>query len=194
MKYIPGLNSQRLSALYIAVSQFWRFFIADSEKMKNITADQLCFRADQLSCSLNQRCSQLKISALFQREAALNQRCSTLTFCQLWSVRFSKLNSADLFWISSDITWTGKTSWYNAAKVMKTFKVVIKMALLAFKECKFLPMFCKMTAKTRFFWNSLKNSTNQTRKCFWRNKPYQFCYLSSNGKRKLSSFCYIFDT
>ena len=68
------------------------FFSADSENMKNISADQLCFRADQLWFSLNQRCSELKNSALFQswtalfqRETALNQRWFTLN--QLWYLK-----------------------------------------------------------------------------------------------------------
>ena len=59
------------------------FFSADSENTINISADQLCFRADQLWFSLNQRCSELKNSALFQRETALNQRCSALIFFAL---------------------------------------------------------------------------------------------------------------
>ena len=66
------------------------FFSADSENMINISADQLCFRAEQLWFSLNQRCSELKNSALFQswtalfqRETALTQRCSALIFLAL---------------------------------------------------------------------------------------------------------------
>ena len=89
------------------------FFSADSENMKNISSDQLCFRADQLWFSLNQRCSELKSSALFQswtalfqREAALNQRCSALIFTALKHWIFSpeqRWFSTDLLWISSDI-------------------------------------------------------------------------------------------
>ena len=84
------------------------FFSADSENMINISAVQLCFRADQLWFSLNQRCSELKNSALFQswtalfqRETALNQRCSALIFL-LWNIGFSALNSADSALIYSE--------------------------------------------------------------------------------------------
>ena len=66
------------------------FFSADSEDMKKISADQLCFSTDQLWFSLNQRCTELKNSALFQswtalfqRETALNQRCTALIFLAL---------------------------------------------------------------------------------------------------------------
>ena len=59
------------------------FFSADSENMINNSADQLCFRADQLGFSLNQGCSELKNSALLQRQAALNQRFSALILLAL---------------------------------------------------------------------------------------------------------------
>ena len=78
------------------------FFSADSENMKNINADQHCFRADQLWFSLNQRCPELKNSALFQRESALNK----LWIRDLKHWGFSaeqRWFSAHLFWISSDI-------------------------------------------------------------------------------------------
>ena len=55
------------------------FFAADSENMKNISAVQLSFRADQLWFSLNQRCSELKIWALFQSWTALFQKKTALT-------------------------------------------------------------------------------------------------------------------
>ena len=68
------------------------FFSADSEDMKKISADQLFFGADQLWFSLNQRCSELKNSALIFLALkhwifSAEQRCF----------------SADLLWISSDI-------------------------------------------------------------------------------------------
>ena len=59
------------------------FFIADSENIKNNSDDQLCFRADQLSFSLNQRFPELKILALFHIESSLNQRCSALNIFAL---------------------------------------------------------------------------------------------------------------
>ena len=49
------------------VLDIWRFsalFSADSENTKNTSADERCFRPDQLWFSLNQRCSELKNSAL----------------------------------------------------------------------------------------------------------------------------------
>ena len=82
----PGLKSQRYSVLISAVLEMWHYsalFSADSEHMKNISADQRCFRADQLWLSLIQCCSELKNSALFQRESALNQRYQALIFLAL---------------------------------------------------------------------------------------------------------------
>ena len=92
------------------------FFSADSENMKNISADQLCFRADQLWFSLNQRCSELKNSALFQswtalfqREIALNQRCSALIFLALKHWIFS----AEQRWTALIQRWfTLNQLWY----------------------------------------------------------------------------------
>ena len=69
-----------------------RFLNADSENMKNISTDQLCLRADQLRFSLNQRCSELKNSALFQRESA-----QFLLAMKHWAF------SAYLRWITSHI-------------------------------------------------------------------------------------------
>ena len=68
------------------------FFSADSENMKSC-ADQLCFRSDQLWFSLNHGCSELKNSALFQRESALNQCCSAVISLALkrWIFSFSAL-------------------------------------------------------------------------------------------------------
>ena len=39
---------------------------------------------------------------------------------------------------------------------MKTLEVVIKMAFLVFKKCKFSRIFCKMPAKTEFSEITLK--------------------------------------
>ena len=98
------------------------FFSADSENMINISADQLCFRAGQLWFSLNQRCSELKNSALFQRwtalfqrQIALNQRCSALIFLALKHKIFSaeqRWFSVYLLWISSD-SYTCRWDYQN---------------------------------------------------------------------------------
>ena len=80
------------------------FFSTDSESMKNISTYQLCFRADQLWFSLNQCRSELKNSALFQKESARKQRCSALNFW-LWNLGFLALNCANLALISPNQLW-----------------------------------------------------------------------------------------
>ena len=73
------------------------FFSTLSEKMKSISAEQCCFRADQLWLSLNKGCSELKNSAL---NCAVSERIiSNQLFLALKRCVFS----ADLIWISSDI-------------------------------------------------------------------------------------------
>ena len=98
----PGWSprgNQRWTALFRSFDVFQRWF---REHDKH-----------QLWFSLNQRCSELKKSALFQgwtalfqRETALNQRCSAPIFFALKHWIFSaeqRWFSADLIWISSDI-------------------------------------------------------------------------------------------
>ena len=92
-------GNQRWTALFHSSDVFQRWF---REHDKH-----------QLWFSLNQRCSELKKSALFQswtalfqREIALNQRCSALIFFALnhWIFKAEqRWFSADLLWINSDI-------------------------------------------------------------------------------------------
>ena len=78
------------------------FFSADSENVINISADQLCFKADQLWFSL------------------------------LWNIGFSALNSADSALIYSEssliFTHVGETikTWYRSPKCWKCTKCSLK--------------------------------------------------------------------
>ena len=81
-------------------------FSAETGNIKNISADQLCFRADQFRFSLNQGCSEPKNSALVQRESALILGCSALVFLAAKHWAFSadqRLFSVGLLSNSSDI-------------------------------------------------------------------------------------------
>ena len=84
-------DNQRWTTLF----QRLTFFSADSENTENIIANQLCFRADQLSFPLNQRCSELKISALFQRTWKTSALISSV----------SELMSSHFLWISAVQNW-----------------------------------------------------------------------------------------
>ena len=103
----------------ISAEQRWfsylTFFRADSEDMKNISADQLYFRADQLWFSLNQRCSELKKSVLFEKKLALNERCSGLFVLALkhW------VSSAKQRWFSADL--------FELALILKHADGIIKL-------------------------------------------------------------------
>ena len=58
-------------------------FSADSENMKNISANQLCFGADQLRFPLNRRCSELQKLCTNSKKLSLNHRCSALIYSEL---------------------------------------------------------------------------------------------------------------
>ena len=108
--------------------RFLAFLSADSEKIENISDNQWCFRADQFWFSLNQGCSELKKSALFQRESALNQRYSALFFLPLKH----RVVSVDSAFIYSDLVLLLKHAdtniklWYPSQKWWKRLKWSLK--------------------------------------------------------------------
>ena len=92
------LMSQRNSALISSDSypglNGLTFFSANSENMKNIRAYQLWF-------SMNQRCSELKNSALFHSKSALFRSYSASIFLSLKHLVFS----AEKRWFTSNQLW-----------------------------------------------------------------------------------------
>ena len=74
--------------------------------------------------------------------------------------------------------------------MMKTLEVVIKMAF-SFSRNVIVPQYSVKRQQKLVFWRNLENSSELTGKSFRKTELYQFCYLNSNRKSKLSSLCYI---
>ena len=101
LRKYPGW-SPRDNQSWTALFQRFDIFQCWSENLKNISTDQLCFRADHLWFSLNQRCcSQLKKSALLQKESALFSAdflsSETLGF-QRWTALIQRWFTPNLLW------------------------------------------------------------------------------------------------
>ena len=182
-------DNQRGTGLFQRFDLFHRWFI-EHEK---ISADQRCFRADQFWFSLNQSYSELKNSALSNAE----ERCfrenqlwinavQLKIFLALKHLIFSaeqRWFSADWFWINCDnytVRWKFQKV-ITKSKVMKMHRVVIKMAILVFKNGVF----------SNFLQNDNQNSIFSKKswmfillngKMFQKSEPYQFCYWSSVRK------------
>ena len=97
---VPGAVSQRYEVFQRCSALIQTF--------KSISVNQCCLSADELCLFLDQCCSELKISVVFQTESALKHLCSALIFIAL-KIDFSAMNSTDLAliqrWFSLKQLW-----------------------------------------------------------------------------------------
>ena len=119
--------------------------------------NQRCFRADPLCFSLNQRCSERKKSALFQRLAALNQRCSALIFLALKHWVFS----TEQRWFRADYLWNSAEFFRSEQRWFRE-----KHSWSALKHRWYFHFFW-ISAKKR----QISETTLFSADCFWNFNP-----------------------
>ena len=158
-----------------------------------ISADQQCFRTDQLWFSLNQRSSELQISALNSgfRE---NQLWSSAVQCWFLNAeifgfgRWRALIQLWLFlnWLWYRHVWMGTINCDNIVREWMAFQVL--------KKKEISQLFTELQRKLKFSKTILKLHSTKRKKVFENLNPISLLTLVAPKKPKNLNYFYIFGT